>query len=75
MIFEGTFAGVALVVSFICFSVVMVCLRCSRRRRNNRLFVAGTHLIRAGEAFTDASEVYTPTRTADGVKFACQYVQ
>ena len=57
MRFEGTFAGVALFVSFICFSVVMVCLSCSRRRRNNRLFVAGTHLIRAGEAFADASEV------------------
>ena len=57
MAFEGAFASVALVVSFICFFAVMACLRCSRKQRKNRLIIAGTHLIRAGEAFTDASVV------------------
>ena len=57
MLLEGGLFGGACAVSIVVYVVVMACLFSSRKKRNNRLTDASTHLIRAGEAFTDAASV------------------
>lgn len=57
MLFEGGLFGASCALSILCYVAVMVCLFSSKKQRNNRLTDASTHLIRAGEAFTDAAVV------------------
>ena len=57
MLLEGGLFGGACVISVVLYVAVMACLFSSRKKRNNRLNDASTHLIRAGEAFTDAAFV------------------
>ena len=55
MLLEGSLFVVACGFSIVLHMLVMACMFCSRKTRNNRLNDASTHLIRAGEAFTDAA--------------------
>lgn len=57
MALEGSLFAGAFVLSIGCYALLMICLSRSRKQRKNKLFDASTHLIRAGEAFADASSV------------------
>ena len=51
---EGLLFLGLLLVSCLCYFLIIACLFCSKKRRDNKLYDASTHLIRAGEAFADA---------------------
>ena len=53
----GLFVGAFSISILVCVSIAECLKCCIKRSRKNRLWVAGAHLLRAGEAFVDAAEL------------------